>query len=34
VDLLKTSGLKSPFDEGFVEEVASNSLKALTEMRP
>lgn len=34
VDLLKSSGLKSPFDEGFVEEVASSSLKALTEMRP
>jgi len=34
VDLLKSTGLKSPFDEGFVKEVAEDSLKALNEMKP
>ena len=34
VDLLKSTGLKSPFDEGFVDEVASGCMKALNDMKP
>lgn len=34
VDLLKSTGLKSPFDDGFVEEIAADSLKALSGMKP
>ncbi|NLW02644.1 MAG: M3 family oligoendopeptidase [Clostridiaceae bacterium] len=34
VDLLKSTGLKSPFDDGFVKEIASDCLKALNEMKP
>lgn len=33
VDLLKSSGLKSPFDEGFVKEVAEDSMRALSAMK-
>lgn len=32
IDLLKSSGLKSPFDDGFVKEITSESVMSLNEM--
>lgn len=34
LDLLKSTGLKSPFDDGFVEEITSESMKGLNELDP
>jgi len=34
VDLLKSTGLKTPFDDRLVEEVASDSMKALSKIKP
>lgn len=34
VDLLKSSGLRSPFEEGFVEEIAKGSEEALGNLNP